>query len=367
MSRVVYLHVGAPKTGTTYLQDRMVRNAAALARHGVHMPTGSRWVPADLFQFRAALDVLGQDWGGAPGHARGAWDRLVGRVRRLDGTVLISHEILAPAPPERIARVLGDLADAETHVVYTVRDLGRQVPAAWQESVKQGRAWRFRGFVNRLRQQRTWFFHAFDVPTVLGAWGASLPPERVHVVVVPQPGAPSGELWRRFCGALGIDPAWAPMDSSRRNRSLGVVETDLLRRLNRRLGRQARREEQYDELIRELLAHQELASRSSPRVRLGPEHLPWAREVTDAWVRWIRDQGVSVWGDLTDLTVPDPPADEPWVDPDRVRAKPVLAAAVAALDAMTREAASRPDPGQRLPVRLRSRLASMRWSSGAGA
>jgi hypothetical protein len=38
MSRVVYLHVGAPKTGTTYLQDRLALNKAELSRHGVHYP-----------------------------------------------------------------------------------------------------------------------------------------------------------------------------------------------------------------------------------------------------------------------------------------------------------------------------------------
>ena len=48
-----------------------------------------------MFHFRAALDLLGQDWGGAPGHAEGAWDAMVRRVRRADGTVVISHEILA--------------------------------------------------------------------------------------------------------------------------------------------------------------------------------------------------------------------------------------------------------------------------------
>ena len=32
-----------------------------------------------LFQFRAALDLLGQDWGGTPGHAKGAWDALARR------------------------------------------------------------------------------------------------------------------------------------------------------------------------------------------------------------------------------------------------------------------------------------------------
>jgi hypothetical protein len=39
MTRVVHLHIGAPKTGTTYLQDRLRLNVAALGRHGVTVPS----------------------------------------------------------------------------------------------------------------------------------------------------------------------------------------------------------------------------------------------------------------------------------------------------------------------------------------
>ena len=59
MSRVVYLHVGAPKTGTTYLQDRLALNKAELARHGVHYP-----LQLHASQFRPALDLLEMPWGG---------------------------------------------------------------------------------------------------------------------------------------------------------------------------------------------------------------------------------------------------------------------------------------------------------------
>ena len=144
MSRVVYLHIGAPKTGTTYLQHRLSRNARALAKHEVHIPTRSPLVSPELFQFRAALDLLGQDWGGQPGHADGAWDQLVRRLRSKNGTSIVSHEILAPASPEVIAKVMRDLDGCEVHVVYSARDLGRALPAAWQESIKQGRKWAYR-------------------------------------------------------------------------------------------------------------------------------------------------------------------------------------------------------------------------------
>lgn len=175
MSRRVYLHIGAPKTGTTYLQDRLSLNAKTLAAHDVHFPTTSPLVSPGLAHFRGALDLLGQDWGGPPGHADGSWESLVRKVKKRTGTVVISHEILAPAAPGQVARAMRDLAGSEIHVVYTARDLGRQLPAAWQESIKQGRRWSYQRFLDRYQKGRTWFHRAFDVPRVLGTWGAGLP------------------------------------------------------------------------------------------------------------------------------------------------------------------------------------------------
>jgi hypothetical protein len=344
MSRVVYLHIGAPKTGTTYLQDRLARNVVTLAEHGVTIPTKNRFVPADLFHFRAALDLLEQDWGGAPGHAEGAWDTMVRRVRRASGTVVISHEILAPAPADKIAKVMNDLAGAEVHIVYSARDLARQLPAAWQESIKQGRKWTFRRFLTKVERGETWFRKALDLPQVLNGWAAKLPPERVHVVTVPHDRA-GNLLWQRFSSAFGIDPGWAPLDSERANPSLGVAETMLIRKLNRRLELGIRREATYDALIREMLAQGELVNRKSVPVTLPPDRFGWSEEQAELWIDWIHGSGVDVVGDVADLRPRRPEPDAPWADPDKVRARPQLSAAMDALAAMTREAASRPEPG----------------------
>src|SRR3954451_9558246 len=107
MSRVVYLHVGAPKTGTTYLQDRLALHRNELARHGIHYPLG---LPAS--QFRPALDLIDMPWGGQRQDVEREWDALMGRVRRLSGTVIQSPEILAGAKPEQISRPRRDLANS---------------------------------------------------------------------------------------------------------------------------------------------------------------------------------------------------------------------------------------------------------------
>jgi hypothetical protein len=357
----VYVHIGAPKTGTTYLQDRLGLNARSLARHDVHLPRRSPVVSTGLFHFRAALDLLGQDWGGKPGHAEGNWDAMVRRVRRLSGTVIISHEILAPALPEHIARLQRDLGDSELHVVYSARDLARQAPAGWQESVKQGRRWSYGRYLSRVRSGRTWFARAFDLPTVLSHWGSGLPPDRIHVVTVPQPEALTVDpdlLWHRLCQAFGIDPAWAPrVSSARANASLGSAETQVLRRLNERLDRATRSDAQYDRLILGMLAGETLSGRTSRPILLPPKFHGWATERGRAWVEWLEGSGVEVIGDLGDL-LPVPPT-EPYHHPDRVTSKAQLGAALDALAAMTREAASRPNPETTVRGRLR-RVREMR-------
>jgi hypothetical protein len=367
MSRVVYLHIGAPKTGTTYVQDRLTRNAPDLASHGIHFPTRSPLVSPGLFHFRAALDLLGQDWGGPPGHAEGSWSALMKKVRRTSGTVVISHEILAPADPATVAQAMEDLAGSEVHVVYSVRDLARALPAAWQESIKQGRTWSFRKFLRRTRRGKPWFFRALDVPSVLGTWGAGLPPERIHVVTVPQRALDDGAsgdggdpLWLRFCDVVGIDPGWAPRDSTRTNPSLGVAETQLIRQLNRRLERAVRRESSYDALIREMLAQEELVRRRSAPVRLPPGAYDWVEEVTERWIEYLDQSGVHVVGDLDDLRPVRPDADTPWANPDKVPARKRLRVSLDALAAMTQEAASRPDPDHRFVRRMRTNAARLR-------
>jgi hypothetical protein len=356
MSRKVYVHIGAPKTGTTYLQDRLARNARSLAQHDVHLPSGSSFVSPGMFHFRAALDLLGQDWGGPPGHASGSWDTLVKRIGRLSGTVIISHEILSPAQPEHIARLMSDLAESEVHVVYSARDLARQVPAGWQESVKQGRRWKYGRYLSRVRNGRPWFARAFDLPAVLTTWGTGLPPERVHVVTVPQAAAVAAEpdlLWRRFCTAFGIDPTWAPEDSHRTNASLGSAETQVLRALNERIGRSTRDNPGYDALILGMLADETFSGARSRPILLPPKFLPWATERAEIWVEWLEQSGVDVIGDVAELLPRPIPEGERFTHPDRIRTGAQLRAALDALAAMTEEAASRPDPDATVLGKLR--------------
>ncbi|MBM9458717.1 hypothetical protein JK386_02270 [Nocardioides sp. zg-536] len=347
MSRRVLLHVGTPKTGTSYLQDVLFSNRELLLTHGISYP-------ADRFDahFLAALDLMRLRWGGLEMEAVGAWDRLAAQVREHDGTSIISHEILATASRTQVARALeslGHRADgtgAEVHLVISARDLVRQIPAEWQENVKHRESFRYARFLKLIadpeRDSRVgaWFWAAQEVPDILARWGATIPAERIHVVTVPRPGGPPDLLWQRFQKAFGLTDIDLAAVTERTNPSLGVPESALVRRINKVASRDLA-PASYRPLVRELLAHRTLSQRTdSPRLSLPPEAYPWVAELEEAWIAELAGKGYDVVGDLADLrgTPPDPAR---WVDPDKPPERQVASAAVDAIRALLLEAASR--------------------------
>ena len=318
----VLLHVGTPKTGTSYLQDVLFRNRELLVEHGI-------LYPADRFdgQFLAALDLMRLPWGGLEKEAVGAWDRLAEQVRAWHGTAIVSHEVLAHASRAQVGHALASLGadgtgpDAvEVHLVVSARDLLRQVPAEWQENVKHRATLSYERFLDELRDPdraskiASWFWSVQEVPEILERWGAGLPPERVHVVTVPSPGAPPDLLWRRFQRVLALADVPLVEETDRSNPSLGVPETALVRRINRAVNR-AVAPAQYRPLVRELIAHRTLSRRTgSPRLALPPEQAKWAQELSAEWVEALRARGYDVVGDLEELLGVAPT--RAWADPD---------------------------------------------------
>ncbi|GAB3197983.1 hypothetical protein GCM10027062_11110 [Nocardioides hungaricus] len=341
MSNRVLLHVGTPKTGTSYLQDVLFRNRHTLAGAGI-------LYPADRFDahFLAALDLMRLPWGGLETEAIGAWDRLAERVRRHRGTAIVSHEILATASRAQAGRALESLghgSGAEVHLVLSARDLVRQIPAEWQENVKHRSAIGYGSFLDKIRDPRresriaTWFWGVQELPDILNRWGHDLPPERVHLVTVPPPGGPSQLLWKRFSLAFGLDGLDLDLEAERSNPSLGVPETALVRRINRAANRELNPAD-YRPLVRELLAHQTLSRRTrTPRLALPPDVHPWAAEVTASWIAEIERRGYDVVGDLGDLVGAPPVAS--YADPDHPSERLVARAAVDAVKALLLESA----------------------------
>ena len=211
----VFVHVGLPKTGTTYLQGVLSANRKHLRKQKLLYPGRG---PA---HFLAAQDLtdhqfLGQD----NPKVAGSWDALAKECRRWRGTVLISHELFTLAQPSHIERLMHDLTGCEVQVVVTVRDLERQIPAVWQERLKNGAKLSFNRHFQQVQEQAlqeepAGFWRQQDAPQILSRWLQVLPADRIHVVTVPQRGAPRDLLWDRFANVVGLRPG--SIDASRRS------------------------------------------------------------------------------------------------------------------------------------------------------
>lgn len=335
MSRV-FLHVGAPKTGTTYLQDLLWSNRAALARQGALY-----WGNDPGAHFYAAQDLRGRYFRGHKDpQVAGAWERLAAAARGWSGsTVLISHEILAGCDPDEAARAVDSLRPQEVHVVYTARDLGRQIPAMWQESVKNGRVAPYTRYLQTLQRDEPElvgriFWRTQDAVRVLDRWSAAVPVDRVHVVTVPPRGAQPGLLWRRFCAATGLDPAGLDDTvATGGNVSLGLAEAELLRRINQRLGGDLSWPE-HEALLKNFLTRMLTLRAGTAPTGVPASERGWVVDRSRAQVEGLRERGYDVVGSLDDL-VPDF-AGDPDVDPDPAP-DAVLDAAVDALSVLLTE------------------------------
>ncbi len=216
------------------------------------------------------------------------------------------------------------------HVIVTLRDLSRIVPATWQEDAKNRHVESWPDFLKRVRleggprDRRFWSLQ--DVPTLLGRWAEHLPPEHIHVVTVPPAGSPRHLLLERFARVIDIDPADYKQDVKVANDSIGPVEVALLHRIN-----DASRDRlpwpAYHHSIKHYAVPKVLATRPDvTKMALPESELGWVREETGLVVSTIERLGLDVVGDLADLT-PQPVADA-TPDPTGVTERQELEAAV---------------------------------------
>ncbi|HEX3222366.1 MAG TPA: hypothetical protein VHR35_07330 [Nocardioides sp.] len=329
MASTVFFHVGLPKTGTTYLQTLMWNNEAELRRQGVLLPGES--VREHLWASGAVREDPRLDRRGP--QAPGAWDRLVADINAWPGAAIVSHEFFAAASADQAVRAMQRLQGAEVHVVVTARDTLSLVTARWQEFVKNGSTVGIDDYPVRedTSPEQEWDWGTLDLADVLRRWGASLPRERVHVLTLPRPGTPRDELWIRFARLVGVDHTTCDVSGSVQNESLGVVEVELLRRVNAELVDFTSAIDRGN-WIRGYLAQGKLVPRRGEKFWPSPARIEELRERGDRAVDFVVSQGYDVIGDVEDLRTPKQVPERRH--PDSVTDTEIAAAGAATIAAM---------------------------------
>ncbi len=300
----VYLHIGLPKSGTSYLQSMLWSSREGLADRGVLVPGDKR-----VSHNQAVWDLMGRRPRGADlPQIAGSWEALVEQVRGWSGShAVISEEFLAFARPRQVRQAVRAFAPARVHVVVTIRDLARVLVGAWQQELAKGETWTWEEYAAAVRDPEQGpasagvaFWLRQDVVRVLDIWEAEVPRERVHLVTVPPAGSPPEPLVERFAAATRLDPVWLEAADYRGNVSVGVVEAEVLRRLNASLGDRLN-ERQYTRVVANGLRPVLQDRRHPVPMGLPEEHVGWVTERASAMVEQLRRREHDVQGDLDDL------------------------------------------------------------------
>ena len=326
MADRVVLHVGLMKSGTSYLQSRLVSAPEALAAAGVLFP-GRAWRD----QVNAVSDALGRRQR-AHGQFDGTWDAMVGEIQAHPGTAIISMEFLGSAPADKVRHVVETLRPARVEAVVTVRDLGRTIPSMWQETLKNGRAWAWREYVDGVRGRTgpgETFWNEQDAVAIVAKWAEVVGRDATTLVTLPRTSAEPELLWERFCSASGVPTEAAPPPTGA-NESLGAASAALLGRLNPALADLAWPD--YSRHVKFGLAKTILAGHRYEEEPIGFKGGRWVRRLADEQRHGLTDTGVRVVGDLADLE----PVETRGGAPDRVPVEAQLDAAVHAIEELLR-------------------------------
>ena len=303
-SRTVYLHVGTGKSGTTYLQRILFKNRELLKRHGVLYPGKG------TSHFLASMDLRGSGFNGYDyPEAEGAWDRLVEEAQAHTGNVLVSHETFGRARPAQIEKAVAAFPGSEVRVIITCRDLGRQIPAAWQERIKNRKNITYDAFLDRVftswdksqTSVSSMFWKSQNLIALTQRWSRAVGTENVRLVTVPAPGTAPDELWRRFASAADLPNLDYEIPDSTSNASIGTTETELLRRLNPMFPEDLAWP-QYAVRIKNRFVQRDLSQHNtSGRLTVPDCRHETTEQIAGEMIDFLRGSGCPVIGDLEEL------------------------------------------------------------------
>lgn len=316
-ARTLTLHIGTPKSATTFLQALLSSSRKALRDHRVLYP-GAGYLPHEgLNQQPVMYAVAGPEvrWTTEEVRRRGErlLPKLVHELGRHRGSAVVSAEVLASFGPESIAALpeaLGYRPD-QVRVVVTARDFGRLMASVWQENVKNGATTTMDEYLTSTAALRggapSPFWTAYGLPGLVDRWADVVGLERVRLVTVPH-AEQRDQLWPRFCRALGLtelpEPE-PPREHKRNNISLTASQVQLLRQVNTVLDGEPHTHRERQRIRGRLLdAWMAAPGGRGGSLELGEALLAdvrrWAEEDVAA-LRLRAGRGLDVQGDLDEL------------------------------------------------------------------
>lgn len=274
--RTLHLHAGPHKTGSTYLQARLHRNARALERQGLRYPTP--WRELSHRHLARALRAGRLE----------ALDQLLLRQRRWSGDLLLSAEHFVPLleRPEALAQLRERAAahGCQLHVISVVRPQEDLLNSFYAHAL--GRLYGSPGFRAYVRAQlggrrlrgparRRWIRMAPLALDFERRFAPLLEAAGVRATFLPFRPRRS-DPFEQLIEAMGLPArAWRPAPPDQANEQLGRRGLGLAYLLNRRLDELPLRRNR-------LIAHHGL-NRLVEQVRARARQRGWVKERFSGW------------------------------------------------------------------------------------
>lgn len=153
----IFLHIGAHKTATSYLQAIFDQNRALLAQHGIIYPDiGPNNAHHALVAPWLSTPDIPDSFFGAGGRDQ-PWKNLMDRYAKRSGDLFLSAENFTRVRPERVNMV--ELAQrlrafGEVRIIYTMRQQVDLVQSLWMEVSKSFRVPTLRKYVETAFDKR---------------------------------------------------------------------------------------------------------------------------------------------------------------------------------------------------------------------
>lgn len=295
---MIIYHVGTMKSGTTYLQSILQKNKAALLKHGWRYP-GKR-----LNQQHAVYDLVPNSvpWTiPASGNKNGKLaEDLASQIKKNHSdNIVLSAEVLSCLDQKGIEAVVKTFGQPDK-IIFTVRNLAKVIPSAWQQYIKGGGKLSLDKFVEKMEKDRAelvgmWKIYAYGHQ--IKNWSNIAP---VSTVIVPN-GGEKTDLGNRFFQSFDIDSDDLIMDvkSTESNLSLGFEIAEILRFLN---ARHKISESERNYFLKKIV-FPKLGKFESSRIQLSSSQLSivekWAAEENNK----LLDLSKFIYGDDSDLVV----------------------------------------------------------------
>lgn len=202
----VFLHIGAHKTGTTYLQNLFHLNRKRLEEEGIFYPDiGPNTAHHALARSWIDMPDVPDSFYGDAG-PDGLWQQLIDRHVGTDDTLFLSAENFSRARPQGIDWV--DLARRlsvfdEVRIIYTMRSQVEMVQALWLQLAKTSRVIDLPACARTAIDERRVVGVVIDHYAVYCNLRRGFEPEQIHLLDYHQIRRAPGGIGQVFLDLLG--------------------------------------------------------------------------------------------------------------------------------------------------------------------